>query len=100
MPAAPDEPALWFVYILRCGDNSLYTGITVDVERRLREHSGELGLNKGAKSLRGKLPLLLVFSTPQNSRSAALRLEYKIKQLSKAKKEALVSGVLTLADEF
>ncbi|MFT4861760.1 MAG: putative endonuclease [Pseudohongiellaceae bacterium] len=99
-PPASDEPALWFVYIIRCGDSSLYTGITVDVKRRLKEHSGESGVNKGAKSLRGKLPLSLVFSTPLNCRSAALKLEYKIKQLSKAKKEELVCGGLTLADAF
>jgi putative endonuclease len=88
----------WSVYILRCTDGSLYTGITVDTDRRLREHSGELGVGKGAKSLRGKAPLVLVYSLAVESRSVALKLEYRIKQLSKLKKEGLVSGALTLAD--
>jgi len=93
-----DQATKWFVYILRCADDSLYTGITVDVSRRIREHSGELGTNKGAKSLRGRSPLSLAYSVGAESRSQALKLEYKIKQLSKARKEKLVAGVLTLAD--
>lgn len=92
------EASQWSVYILRCNDGSLYTGITVDPERRLQEHSGQLGAGKGAKSLRGKAPLAMVYCLPVESRSAALKLEYKIKQLSKLKKEKLVSGTLMLAE--
>ncbi len=88
----------WWIYILRCRDGSLYTGITLDVNRRLQQHRGELGAKKGAKSLRGKTPLTLVFSQPQESRSAALKLEYKIKRLSKPSKEALVANTLTTAE--
>jgi putative endonuclease len=95
-PLLADASAPWFVYILRCADGSLYTGITLDINRRLQEHRGELGLHKGAKSLRGKSPLNLAYSTTLDSRSAALKLEYKIKQLAKAKKEALVNGALSL----
>ena len=88
----------WFVYILRCADDSLYTGITLDVGRRLKEHNGELGASKGAKSLRGKSPLKIAFTTAKESRSEALKLEYKIKQLSKANKEKLVAGAVALAE--
>lgn len=87
----------WFVYMLRCADGSLYTGITLDLDRRLSEHRGEFGVSKGAKSLRGKAPLALVYSAVLESRSVALKLEYKIKQLSKTKKEELVSGALPLS---
>ena len=92
-----ERVAVWFVYILRCVDHSLYTGITVDLARRLKEHRGDAGVGKGAKSLRGRRPLDLVYSVEQPTRSAALKLEYKIKQLPKPKKEALVTGDVSLA---
>lgn len=82
--------------MLRCHNNSLYTGITLDVERRLAEHRGELGANKGAKALRGKGPLELVFNEQVGNQSEALKLEYRIKQLAKTDKENLISGSLTL----
>lgn len=81
----------WYLYMIRCKDNSLYTGITVDIQRRYQEHQDSNGLGKGAKFLRGKGPLQLVYSTSVASHSAALKLEYKIKKMSKAKKERLVS---------
>ena len=86
------EQASWFLYLLRCGDGSLYTGISTDVERRLRQHRDVRGGGKGAKSLRGKQPLSLLLQIPVTNRSEALKLEYRIKQLSKNEKEALVSG--------
>jgi putative endonuclease len=79
----------WFVYIIRCANNSLYTGITTNIERRFQEHQGH---SKGAKALKGKGPLALVWTTPMSDRSQASKLEYGIKQLSKADKERLVSG--------
>lgn len=80
---------LWFVYILRTVTGALYTGITNDVERRVAEHqSGGL---KGAKALRGKGPLVLVYVEEWATKSAALKREYAIKQLSKAQKEQLIS---------
>jgi putative endonuclease len=80
--------AVWYLYLIRCRDNSLYTGITIDVGRRLLEH--EQG--RGAKFLRGKGPLKLAFSAKLGSRSRALKLEYRIKQLPKPEKEWIVSS--------
>lgn len=80
------SPKLWHLYILRMENGALYTGITVDVERRLAQHRE----GKGAKSLRGKGELQLVLQRPVGDRSQALRLEYLIKRFSKATKERLV----------
>lgn len=80
----------WYLYMIRCKDNSLYTGITVDLQRRFQEHQDSNGLGKGAKFLRGKGPLELVYSTSVATHSAALKLEYKIKKMSKAKKEIMI----------
>lgn len=77
----------WNVYVLRCGDGSLYTGIATDVERRLAEHRHS---DKGAKYLRGRGPLSLAFTCSIGNRSHASRAEHRIKQLSKAEKEALI----------
>ena len=83
---------LWILYMIRARDQSLYTGITTDPERRLIEHncSAETG-SKGAKALRGKGPLKLVYQAEIGDRSEAQKMEYKVKQLSKAQKEVLVS---------
>ena len=75
----------WYVYILRCGDGSLYTGITDDVERRLAAHRA----GKGAKYTRGRGPLALVYRETCPDKPAALRREYAIKQLTRAEKLAL-----------
>lgn len=82
------------LYILRCADGTLYTGIAVDVERRLAEH--ESG-RRGAKYLRGRGPLQIVFSEVVGSRSSASKLEHRVKQLSRAQKADLVAGRLGLA---
>ncbi len=82
--------AKWWIYIVRCADNSLYTGIAMDVERRFREHQELNG--KGAKYLRGKGPLLLAMKMPVGPRGLALRTEIKIKKLKKAEKEALIDS--------
>ncbi len=78
----------WHLYLIRCHDGSLYTGITTDVARRFAEHQGNG--NAGAKYLRGRGPLLLVFQKKLGSRSLALGVESKVKKLSKARKEELV----------
>jgi putative endonuclease len=78
----------WFVYMIRCRDASLYTGITTDVPRRFAEHQ-ENG-NTGAKYLRGRGPLTLVFQKSIGSRSIALSVERKVKKLPKTKKEELL----------
>lgn len=76
----------WFVYILRCGDDSLYTGITSDVERRLAMHRA----GKGAKYTRGRGPLTVVYTEQLPDKSAALRRERAIKGLSRSEKLALI----------
>ena len=80
----------WYVYILRCADNSLYTGIATDVERRLQEHNQHDKL--GAKYTRARRPVKLVYQEAQATRSAATRREQAIKQLDKAGKERLIAG--------
>lgn len=77
-----------FVYILRCGDDSLYTGYTNDVEKRVEVHNS----GKGAKYTRSRLPVKLVFYKRVDSKSTGLKLEARIKKLSKNKKEALVKA--------
>jgi putative endonuclease len=77
---------VWFLYIIRCHDNNLYTGIATDVGRRFIEHEH----GRGAKYLRGKGPLTLAFCKKTGNRSRALTLEYRVKRLSKAEKERIV----------
>ena len=73
---------MWYVYVLRCGDGTLYTGTTDDVARRLAAHRA----GKGAKYTRGRGPLELLYTEQCPDRSAALRREYAIKQLSREEK--------------
>ncbi len=76
----------WYVYILRCGDGSLYTGIAKDLERRVTQH------NAGAASryTRSHLPVTLAYQEQQPSQSAALKRELAIKALSREEKEAMI----------
>ncbi|MFC2066574.1 GIY-YIG nuclease family protein [Chloroflexota bacterium] len=78
----------WHLYLVRCRDGSLYTGITTDVARRFAEHQENSGA--GAKYLRGRGPLMLVFQRELGSKSLALGVESKVKKLSKARKEKLI----------
>ncbi|MDY1037898.1 GIY-YIG nuclease family protein [Enterobacteriaceae bacterium RIT714] len=78
----------WFLYLVRTANNALYTGVTTDVARRFLEHQS----GKGAKALRGKGELMLAFSAPVGERSLALKMEYRIKQMTKRQKERLVAG--------
>lgn len=80
--------ARWSVYIVRCSDGALYTGIATDVRRRIAEHAQNNG--KGAKYLRGKGPLRLVCVRAIGSRDLALRVESQIKKLPKVQKEELI----------
>ena len=80
----------WSVYIIRCRDNSLYTGISNDVERRFSEHADQA--KRCARYLRGRGPLKLVFQADVGSRRKALKMERRIKKMSKADKEMLVAG--------
>ena len=87
---------LWSVYLIRCGDNSFYTGISNDVAKRFAVHQS--GSNKAAKYTRNRHPLQLVFSAEVGDRSAASRAEYRIKKLSKKSKELLITGKTSFSD--
>jgi putative endonuclease len=76
----------WSIYLLRCADGSLYTGIATDVTRRIGEH--EQG-KRGAKYLRGRGPFELVFQRAVGDRSIAARIEYRVKRLTRLEKENL-----------
>jgi putative endonuclease len=76
----------WQVYILRCADDTLYTGITNRLQARLRAHNGA----RGAKYTRCRLPVILAWQTHCKSRGAALSMEYSIKQLPRLQKQALI----------
>lgn len=76
----------WYLYILRCGDGSLYTGITTDVEARLAQHRA----GKGAKYTRGCGPLELVYTEECDDHSAALKRELAIKVLPREEKEKMI----------
>ena len=78
----------WFVYMLRCGDGSLYTGYSDDVCRRVAAHQS----GKGAKYTRSRLPVELVYQEELPDKSAALRREAAIKRLSRTQKLALITG--------
>ncbi|AEM58567.1 putative nuclease [Haloarcula hispanica ATCC 33960] len=82
------------MYVLRCSDNTFYTGYTTDVERRVREHDA----GDGAKYTRGRTPVELIHVEPFDSQSAAMSREYEIKQYSRAEKERLVESSDAEAD--
>ena len=77
------------LYIVRCADGTLYTGIATDVSKRLAEHEDS---PRGAKYLRGKGPLQVVFSEVVGDRATASQLEYRVKRLSRTQKLALIEG--------
>lgn len=81
----------WFVYILRCADGSLYTGVATDLERRLRQHNGELV--GGARYTKARRPVTLAWSELSPDRSAAQKREFEIKQLPRRQKLLLVKGL-------
>lgn len=82
------EKAEWYLYMIRCQDGSLYTGISNDVTSRFEKHR-DMG-KQGAKYLRGKGPLKLVFQKKIGTKSAALKMEQKIKKMSKSQKERII----------
>ena len=77
---------MWYVYILRLEDDSLYTGITKDIDRRIEEHED----GRGSKYVRGRTPVELVHSEERETMSEALKREAEIKRWSKVKKEDFV----------
>ena len=76
----------WYVYILRCGDGSLYTGIAKDLKRRLTQHN----TGKASRYTRSRLPVTLAYQEEQPDQSAALKRELAIKALSREEKEAMI----------
>lgn len=87
------SPKLWHVYMLRTAAGHLYTGISTDPLRRLQQHDGGKG---GARSLRGKGPLQLVWICEAGDRAMASRIEYQLKRCTKSAKEALAAGQQSL----
>lgn len=86
----------WTVYFLRCNDNSLYTGITTDIKRRLHQHNNT---KLGAKYTRARRPVELVYSETAADKSAASQREYQLRTLPKIKKEKLVLAFAALASK-
>lgn len=84
----------WYVYLLRCSDQSLYCGVTTDLTRRVKEHNTS---PKGAKYTRVRRPVTLAYSETALDRSAACKLEAAIKKLPKVKKESMTSDYEALA---
>lgn len=79
---------MYYIYLIRCVDNSIYTGITTDIKRRLDEHFSQN--EKSAKYTKSKMPVSLELCFTTSSRSLASKLEYRIKRLSKNDKENLI----------
>lgn len=88
MAPRPYISSMWHLYMIRCGDDSLYTGITTNVERRFDEHAD--GGPKAAKYVRGRGPLELVAHVEVGPRRQAAQLECRVKALSRAEKESLL----------
>lgn len=84
----------WWVYILRCADDTLYTGCTDDVQRRCADHNS----GKGAKYTRGRGPVTVVYQEACEDRSAALRREAAVKKLNRAEKWRLILSAQTIKD--
>ena len=78
---------MWYVYIVRCADRTLYTGVARDLIARLAAHNAA----RGAKYTRARLPVKLIYRETVADRSAALRREHEIKRLSRAEKRALAA---------
>lgn len=87
MPPPTHRTAPWFVYILRCADGTLYTGITTDLSRRVIEHNETL---RGARYTRPRRPVRLVYAEGHQDRAEASRREHSLKALSRGAKEALI----------
>ena len=85
MPSSPDS---WYVYMVRCRDNTIYTGIAKDLAKRLAEHNSA---DRGAKYTRGRRPVVLIYHEEVSCRSAAAQRENRIKRLPRSGKESLAA---------
>ncbi len=83
---------MWYVYILKCADEMLYTGITNNLERRIQEHAHDNKL--GSKFVRVRRPIKLVYTEEVQTKSQALRRELEIKGWSRKKKLKLITGAV------
>jgi putative endonuclease len=79
---------VWFLYVVRCSDGTLYTGVTTDIGRRLHEHNNT---SKGAKYTRPRRPVRLVYRIDFKDRSLAQKAEYKFKKLTRIQKEKTIN---------
>ena len=86
--AGQDAP--WQVYLMQCADQSLYVGVTTDLDRRLQQHNGQLA--GGARYTKARRPVALVWSEACDSRSEAQQREYALRRLSREQKLALIAG--------
>lgn len=86
------EGSQWWVYIIETQAGKLYTGITTNIERRFKEHSGEVGKNKGAKYFRTDPAKKIVYQEESDSRSEAGKRECEIKKMTRVKKLKLING--------
>ena len=84
------KPATWFVYILRCADGSLYTGITLELTRRFEQHNA----GTASRYTRSRLPVSIEYHEIQTTRSSALKRELEIKSMSRKEKEVLIRSVI------
>ena len=89
MKSSEQKQPAWYVYIVRCSDNTLYTGIATDLERRIHEHNNS---PKGSKYTRARRPVELVYSEIMHNRSQASRRENLIKQLTNREKLFLIEN--------
>ena len=80
---------IWYVYMVRCNDGTLYTGITNDLEKRIEAHNSG---KDGARYTRSRRPVKLVYSEEVDSKSTAAKLEYKIKKMTRAKKKEMINS--------
>ena len=81
---------MYVVYIIQCADGSLYTGITTNIARRMRQHNGEIV--GGAKYTYSRRPVLLVYTCACETRASALQYEHQIKHMSRTQKQVLVKN--------
>lgn len=86
----------WFVYIILCSDDSLYTGITNNVRRRFEQHAN----GRGAKYFNGRQPRRLVYLEPGHDRSSASRRELRLKKLSRQQKALLIESASNRVEDF
>ena len=85
----------WYVYMVQCADDSLYTGVTTDVDRRIREHNES---TRGARYTRSRRPVSLVWQERLTDRAAACRREYEVRQFDRRKKLSLLMDRQTVDD--